>query len=87
VGVVAAGLLVISAGFYVFMWWEMSQLDDLRAEITQDQATIADLAKRGGKLRINTCGGRICIEASGKQDGNWTTNDGRNVTLFIPKGY
>jgi len=69
----------------------------LRSEKAELEANIADLHKRGAKIKINNCGGRICIEASTNQGkdaagnpatmGSWLTTDGRNVPLVIPRGY
>ena len=69
----------------------------LRSDKAQLEADIADLHKRGAKIKINNCGGRLCIEASTNQGkdaagnpaalGSWLTTDGRNVPLVIPRGY
>lgn len=69
----------------------------LRSEKAELEADIADLHKRGAKIKINTCGGRICIEASTNQGndaagnpapmGSWLTSDSRKVPLVIPRGY
>ena len=69
----------------------------LRSEKAELEASIADLHKRGAKIKINTCDGRICIEASTNQGedaagnpapmGSWLTTDGRKVPLVIPRGY
>ena len=68
-----------------------AQIENLKAQIAQERATVAELTKRGGRVRWNTCGGRLCFEASSNQ-GNpgfrsgWTTDKG-NVPLVIPRGY
>lgn len=69
----------------------------LRSEKAELETNIADLQKRGAKIKINTCDGRICIEASTNQGkdaagnpapmGSWLTTDGRKVPLVIPRGY
>ena len=74
-----------------------AELVQLRVEKAELEATIANLAKRGGKIKFNNCGGRICIEASSNQGrdangiptpvGSWRTTDGRDVILVIPRGY
>lgn len=76
---------------------ERQEVQRLRAEKAELEANIAELAKRGGKIQMTTCGGRLCIEAStnqGKDDqgnplalGGWTTSDSRKVPLVIPRGY
>lgn len=72
-------------------------MDALRSEKAELEASIADLHKRGAKIKITTCGGRICIEASDNQGndaagnpatmGSWLTNDSRKVPLVVPRGY
>jgi cell division protein FtsB len=76
---------------------DRAEIDALRSEKAELEANIADLHKRGAKIKINTCGGRICIEASTNQGkdtvgnpapmGSWLTTDGRKVPLVIPRGY
>lgn len=75
-------------------WEEIAQL---RAEKAELETNLADLTKRGARIKLNTCGKRLCIEASsnqGKDDagnpapiGSWRTVDGRDVALVIPRGY
>jgi siroheme synthase (precorrin-2 oxidase/ferrochelatase) len=75
-------------------WQELAQLRVEKAEL---EANIADLNKRGAKIKLNTCGNRLCIEASSNQGkdaagnpapmGSWETVDGRKVALVIPRGY
>lgn len=89
---------------YALGYFTQSQIADLRlekAELRMEkaelEASIADLHKRGAKIKINTCGGRLCIEASTNQGndaagnpapmGSWLTTDGRKVPLVIPRGY
>lgn len=76
---------------------DRAEIDALRSEKAELEASIADLHKQGAKIKINTCGGRICIEASTNQGndasgnpapiGSWLTTDGRKVPLVIPRGY
>jgi cell division protein FtsB len=76
---------------------DRAEFDALRSEKAELEASIADLNKRGAKIKINTCDGRICIEASTNQGkdaagnpapmGSWLTTDGRKVPLVIPRGY
>ena len=75
-------------------WQELAQLRVEKAEL---EANIADLNKRGAKIKLNACGNRLCIEASSNQGkdaagnpapmGSWETVDGRKVALVIPRGY
>ena len=76
---------------------DRAEIDALRSEKAELESSIADLNKRGAKIKINTCGGRLCIEASTNQGkdatgnpapmGSWRTTDGREVPLVIPRGY
>jgi len=76
---------------------ERQEVQRLRVEKAELEANIEDLTKRGGKIKFNTCGGRLCIEASSNQGkdpsgnsammGSWRTTDGRDVALVIPRGY
>jgi cell division protein FtsB len=64
---------------------ERQEVQRLRAEKAELEANIAELAKRGGKIQMTTCGGRLCIEAStnqGKDDqGNpWRSAGGPRPT-------
>ncbi len=89
---------------YAIGYFTQSQIADLRVEKAQLrlekaelEANIADLHKRGGKIKMTNCGGRLCIEASTNQGndaggnpapmGSWLTSDGRKVPLVIPRGY
>jgi len=75
-------------------WQELAQLRVEKAEL---EANIADLTKRGARIKLNTCGNRLCIEASSNQGkdaagnpipmGAWQTVDSRRVALVIPRGY
>lgn len=100
--VAGAGLVMVLAMYVLgrFMlpsdadWQELAQLRVEKAEL---EANIADLNKRGAKIKLNTCGNRLCIEASSNQGkdaagnpapmGSWETVDGRKVALVIPRGY
>jgi hypothetical protein len=76
------------------VWWyvpSVSEMSALRAERDQLQASIEDLSRRGGRIVMNSCGGRLCIEASTDQGksvidwrGAWHAH---GVPLVIPKGY
>ena len=72
----------------------------LQADIAQMQVQVAELEKRGGRIVMTECGGRLCIEASANQGqnkdgspaamGSWQRdikNGGGKVSLVIPKGY
>jgi hypothetical protein len=76
------------------VWWyvpTVGEISALRSERDQLQASIEDLSQRGGRIVMNSCGGRLCIEASTDQGksvidwrGAWHAH---GVPLVIPKGY
>lgn len=92
-----AAAVVTSYAIGRFTLPDAATITALRSEKAELEANIADLQKRGAKIKINTCGGRFCIEASTNQGkdpagnpatmGSWLTTDGRNVPLVIPRGY
>lgn len=94
---VAAGCIVIvGLAAWGIVAWERHQVVDLKKQIAQERATVAELTKQGGHMRWNTCDGRLCFEASSNQGtssdgssvplGGWTVDKG-HVPLVIPKGY
>lgn len=100
--VASAGLVMVLAVYALGRFMlpseaDRQEVDRLRSEKAQLEANIAELNKRGGKIKLTTCGGRLCIEANtnqGKDDqgnplalGGWTTSDSRKVPLVIPRGY
>src|SRR5471032_1108489 len=73
---------------------DRAEIEALRSEKAELEASIADLSKRGGKIKFNTCGGRLCIEASSNQgetapkwEGAAWHNEQNGVALVIPRGY
>ncbi len=79
---------------YAALAWPLRQVQTLRAEKAQLQADVAMLEKRGGKIVMLSCGGRLCIEASSNQGkgaehwkgANWR-NEENGAALVIPRGY
>lgn len=72
---------------------EIDGMQALAAEAEQMKENVAALEKRGGKIKISTCGGRLCIEASSNQGkdfpdwkGPWANKE-TGVTSVIPRGY
>ena len=50
------------------------------------------LAKKGARIKITDCGGRLCIVASKNQTGSFSDwhglwNDKTGQTMVIPNGY
>ncbi len=94
-----AGVAAVATNYAIgrFTLPDRAEIQALRSEKAELETNIADLHKRGGKIKINTCGGRLCIEASTNQGkdaagntvtmGSWRTTDGRDVPLVIPRGY
>lgn len=89
---------------YAIGYYTQSQIADLRLEKAQLrlekaelEANVADLAKRGGRIKLSTCGpaNRLCVRITAKQgdapgqtdyQGAWVSED--NKTRFaIPYGY
>lgn len=97
--VAGIGLVMVLAmyGLGRFMLPSQAEIQQLRAEKASLEASIVDLNKRGAKIKLNDCDGRLCIEASSNQGkdaqgnpvpmGAWRTNDGRNTAMVIPRGY
>ena len=101
VAVAAGGLVGVCLVAYASLAWEMHQVESLgeqkaalQADVFKLQAGVADLEKRGGRIGMNKCDGRLCIEASSNQGSgaedwkgaNWS-NTKTGVQLIIPRGY
>ena len=103
VAVAAGGLMGVCLVAYAALWWQWHEVESLgkrkaalAVDVAQLQANVLALEKKGGRIVMNTCGGRLCIEASSNQGtssdgssvplGGWTVDKGR-VPLVIPKGY
>jgi cell division protein FtsB len=89
---------------YALGYFTQSQIADLRLEKVQLrmekaelEANIADLTKRGGKIKLYACGpeNRLCVRITSKQgdapmqsdfQGSWLSADGRQ-RFVIPHGY
>jgi len=90
-----AGVLTIGSVYGIGRYMVSSTLSDvqaLRAEKIELQANVDDLARRGGRAKLTTCGGRLCIEASSNQgegyetwNSPWKAQNGAN--LVVLRGY
>lgn len=81
-------LLIVGLAIYGLLWWERSQVEDLKsyrqalqADINRMKPIVTDLERRGGRLIWNNCGGRWCLQV---EPGNWRDNTG---PLAIPRGF
>jgi hypothetical protein len=89
------GVLTLLVFIGIGRWWISSDLREIRAlqaEKVELQATVDDLAKRGGRAKLTTCGGRLCIEASSNQGEGyeqwaapWKSAAGANMVIL--RGY
>ena len=94
-GITAGGAFGIVAALIVAAWFYLpskSEMEALRVERAQLQASIENLAKRGARIKIDNCGGRLCVAVNTDQGqsnvdwrGAWHAADGE--PLVIPKGY
>ena len=76
---------------------DRAEIDALRSEKIQLEANIAYLAKRGGRIKLSTCGpgDRLCVQITTKQgsapgqtnfQGAWMSQD-QKTHFVIPYGY
>lgn len=100
-GAAAGGIVAVLLAAWLAVWWQRHQVEQLAeqkaallGEVAQLQANVAALEKRGGRIVLSTCGGRLCIEASSDQGGGtekWKggiwSNKETGVQLVIPRGY
>ena len=91
-----AGAAAIATNYSIgrFTLPDRAEIEALRSEKAQLEASIADLTKRGGKIKFNNCGGRLCVEASSNQGeitpkwkGAAWRNEQSGAALVIPRGY
>jgi hypothetical protein len=66
-----AGMCAVAWGSVAYQRTEVTELTvqkaALEADIAEMQSNAAELAKKGGRVRTRTCGGRLCIVASANQ--------------------
>lgn len=94
-------LLIVGLAVYGLLWWERSQVEDLKAtrqalqaDINRMKPIVTDLERRGGALQWSTCGGRLCFEANRNQgegaenwNGVWWRNQQTGRLFVVPKGF
>lgn len=95
-GTALAAVTIIILGVWLtastLVSWQSAELERLNAEIAQSEARLKELTKRGGKIELTDCGGRLCAYASTNQGENhnnwkapWTGKDGLPVVIL--RGY
>jgi AcrR family transcriptional regulator len=100
IALTAAGFVGMSAIAWASVGWQRTQVNELtaqktalEADIAEMQANAAALAKKGARIKIVDCGGRLCIVASKNQTGTFSEwhglwNDAKTgQTMVIPNGY
>ena len=96
-GAALAAVVAVTLGVWLavstLVSWRSAELEQLNAEIAQRKARLEELDRRGGKIELEDCDGRLCVHAStnqGKDHKNWigpwySKKDGS--PLVIPRGY
>ena len=80
-GAAAGGILTVLVVAWISVGWQRHQVETLSAEVTELKATVADLAKRGGRADLTTCDKRLCVRVE------TGAAFGKNSDYFILKGY
>jgi prefoldin subunit 5 len=95
----AGGIVAVLLVGWLSIGWQRGQIDALseqktalESDIAELQANVAALNKKGGRIKLSECGGRLCIEAStnqGKDMADWhgPWKSAQGVPLVIPRGY
>jgi len=100
-GAIAGGAALVAVLILIFgAWlaastlvsWRSAELERLEAEIAQSKTRLEELNRRGGKIELTDCGGRLCAYAStnqGKGQKDWKAPwSGRDdLPLVILRGY
>ncbi|HPP52870.1 MAG TPA: hypothetical protein PK777_07975 [Thermoguttaceae bacterium] len=95
-GAALAAVVVVILGVWLavstLVSWRSAELEQLNAEIAQREARLEELDRRGGKIELTDCGGRLCAYAStnqGKGYKDWKAPwSGRDdLPLVILRGY
>jgi len=101
VGLSLMGLGVLEGGLiWGALAWQRHQVTELierktalEADIVEMQLNAAALAKKGARIKIEDCGGRLCIVADKRQSDDATdwhgiwNNAKTGQTFVIPSGY
>ena len=95
-GAALATVVAVTLGVWLavstLVSWRSAELEQLNAEIAQRKARLEELDRRGGKIELTDCGGRLCAYAStnqGKGYKDWKAPwSGRDdLPLVILRGY
>jgi len=95
-GTALAAVVVVILGVWLavstLVSWQSTELERLNTAIAQSEARLAELNRRGGKIELTDCGGRLCAYASTNQGEGykdwktpWTGRD--RLPLVILRGY
>ncbi len=75
-GAALAAVVVVILGVWLavstLVSWRSAELEQLNMEIAQSQARLEALNRRGGKIELIDCGGRLCAYASTNQGEGYT---------------
>jgi len=90
-GIAAGGSFGIVAALIVAAWFYLpskSEMESLRTERAQLQASIEDLSNRGGRLTHTLCGDpkRFCVLIPAHPI-TWNTTDNKEAVYVVPIGY
>ena len=90
-GIAAGGSFGIVAALIVAAWFYLpskSEMESLRTERAQLQASIEDLSSRGGRLTHTLCGDpkRFCVLIPAHPM-TWNTTDNKEAVYVVPIGY
>jgi hypothetical protein len=85
-------IVIVGLTAWISLAWERHQVNDLSAkatdlkvQIVQERASLAELNKRDGRVHWSTCGGRLCFEASSR-NAYWNGDNGKKQYV-VPMGY
>ncbi len=81
-------LAAVAAVLAGLMTWWIPSLEEIQArKVERDQlmAVIADLGKRGGKMNLTTCDGRLCVQIDDKAQSYTVHKTGESLRVI--KGY
>jgi len=100
IALIATAFVGIGAMAWASVWWQRNQVSELTeqktalaADIAQMQVNAEALARKGARIKITDCDGRLCIVASKHQSADATdwhgvwNNEKTGQTFVIPSGY